>query len=151
MTLRRLALVLPLAAALAAAPLAPALAWDKGDQRALRNLALLGAVGAMFWASQQHKAEPKPAKPRPAPPPAISSSNAIYTAPVATAFNRYTSAERQRIQGRLKGWGYYRGPVDGAYGPATHAALAAYARDGNETQRLSTVAGSFALLDSLLF
>lgn len=152
--LRSLTLTATLAAALAAAPVAPAHAWGEKEQNALLGLAVAGTLGALYWKSQQaHRAQPAPAPVyAPAPRPAVSSSGgSIYATPVATAFNSYSYGERQRIQNRLKGWGYYTGGVDAAFGPGTYSAIAAYARDGNETQRLATSAGAYALLDGLLF
>ena len=157
--IRSLPLTLALTAALAAAPLAPAHAWGEKEQNALLGLAALGTLGALYWKSQQARpaATPAPApaySPIPsAPRPAVSSSGqgSIHATPVAVAFNSYTPAERQRIQSRLKGWGYYRGGIDGAFGPGTYGAITSYARDGNETQRLATTAGAYALLDGLLF
>lgn len=154
--LRSLTLTATLAAALAAAPVAPAHAWGEKEQNALLGLAVAGTLGALYWKSQQARhAQPDPVY-VPAqtytPRPTVSSSGtSIYATPVASAFNSYTYGERQRIQNRLKGWGYYTGGVDAAFGPGTYSAIAAYARDGNETQRLATTAGAYALLDGLLF
>ena len=151
--LRSLTLTATLAAALAAAPVAPAHAWGEKEQNALLGLAVAGTLGALYWKSQQAKARPAPAPVyTPAPRSTVSSSGgSIYSTPVASAFNSYTYSERQRIQNRLKGWGYYNGGVDAAFGPGTYSAITAYARDGNETQRLATSAGAYALLDGLLF
>lgn len=151
--LRSLTLTATLAAALAAAPVAPAHAWGEKEQNALLGLTVAGTLGALYWKSQQAKVAPAPAPVYPpAPRPSVSSSgSSIYATPVAQAFNSYTYPERQRIQNRLKGWGYYTGGVDAAFGPGTYAAITTYARDGNETQRLATTAGAYALLDGLLF
>lgn len=147
--LRSLTLTATLAAALAAAPVAPAHAWGEKEQNALLGLAVAGTLGALYLKSQQAKPAPAPVY---TPAPTVSSSGgSIYATPVAAAFNSYTYPERQRIQNRLKGWGYYTGGVDAAFGPGTYSAIAAYARDGNETQRLATSAGAYALLDGLLF
>ena len=155
---RKLSLTLTLAAALAAAPLAPAHAWGEKEQNALLGIAALGTIGALYWKSQQARVAPAPAPvyapayaPAPSRPTVSSSGSSIYATPVASAFNSYSYGERQRIQSRLKGWGYYAGGVDAAFGPGTYSAISAYARDGNESQRLSTTAGAYALLDGLLF
>ena len=149
--LRSLTLTATLAAALAAAPVAPAHAWGEKEQNALLGLAVAGTLGALYLKSRQAQPAPAPVY-TPAPAPTMSSSGgSIYATPVAAAFNSYTYPERQRIQNRLKGWGYYTGGVDAAFGPGTYSAIASYARDGNETQRLATTAGAYALLDGLLF
>lgn len=149
--LRSLTLTATLAAALAAAPVAPAHAWGEKEQNALLGLAVAGTLGALYLKSRQAQPAPAPVY-TPAPTPTVSSSGStIYATPVAAAFNSYTYPERQRIQSRLKGWGYYTGGVDAAFGPGTYSAIASYARDGNETQRLATTAGAYALLDGLLF
>lgn len=73
----------------------------------------------------------------------------IYSTPAARAFNSYSSAERRLIQRRLTYWGYYRGGVDGSFGPGTYSAVLAYARDQGET--LGTTAGAFGVYDGLIY
>lgn len=152
MTLRLRPVTAALIAALALAPAAPALAWGEKEQNALAAVAVLGTLGALYYRSQMAPAPaPAPVTVPRQPPQFVSQPASIYQTPVAQAFNRYSFGERQRIQSRLSNWGYYRGGIDGAFGPATYAAVNAYARDGNQQNRLTSTTGAFALMDGLLF
>lgn len=78
-------------------------------------------------------------------------AQSIYSTPVARAFNSYSNAERRLIQRRLAYWGYYRGGVDGAFGPGTYSAVVAYARDQGQGRNLGSTAGAFGVYDGLIY
>lgn len=74
----------------------------------------------------------------------------VQHTPAARAFNSYTAVERRQIQARLADWGYYRGRIDGAFGPATYRAIEAYADDSQTADKLSTVGGAYGLYEQLI-
>lgn len=160
-------LVTALSIALTAA--APASAWGRREQDTLK-----GAVGAAILLSiindannkrraapvyrEQpiYREEPAPrhhghAKPRRDDRGHSSSQNSIYNTPVARAFNSYSSSERRLIQRRLAHWGYYRGGMDGSFGPGTYSAISAYASDKGHGRSLGTTAGAFEIFDRLIY
>jgi hypothetical protein len=144
--------IIALTAALALAlPAAPALAWGNREQDALKGLAAALLVGALVksYTDTTRSAQPV-TRPTPQPLPVVQPVS-IYQTASAQAFNRYSAPERRRIQTRLAGYGYYTGRIDGAYGPGTHAALAAYARSAGQSPSLATTAGAFAVMDGLVF
>ena len=53
----------------------------------------------------------------------------IYRDPGGRRSRAIRCAERKAIQRNLRAWGYYRGGIDGAFGPGTYNAVTAYARD----------------------
>ena len=57
---------------------------------------------------------------------------------------------RDALQIALQWFGFYTARIDGAFGPGTYGALVAYARDTAGERQLSTVAGAYGVLDSLL-
>ena len=77
-------------------------------------------------------------------------ATSVYRTPTAQAFNSYPYAERIAIQRRLARQGYYRSGLDGAFGPGTYRAIAAFAEDNGRTDALRSRSGAFALLDRLL-
>lgn len=93
-----------------------------------------------------YRGHPRRHHAKPAP-----SSVSIYSTPAAHAFNSYSSAERRLIQRRLAQWGYYRGGVDGAFGPGTYSAVVAYARQEGRAQSLGSTAGAFGVYDGLIY
>ena len=95
-----------------------------------------------------HGYEPAPRRHHAKPAP---SSVSIYSTPAAHAFNSYSSAERRLIQRRLAQWGYYRGGVDGAFGPGTYSAVVAYARQEGQARSLGSTAGAFGVYDGLIY
>jgi hypothetical protein len=78
-------------------------------------------------------------------------TQSIYRTPLAQAFNSYSRAERRLIQRRLAQWGYYRGGMDGSFGPGTYSAVVAYARDEGQARNLGTTAGAFGVYDGLIY
>jgi hypothetical protein len=165
--LKSKAIAATLATALAAAPVTPALAWGKGEQNFLAGA--LAAVGVGLLINQANKAH---AAPRPAYP-----STPVYSQPgygqpsyrppvyqqptyqqpsygtpssaAHSAFLNYSPSTRRAIQARLSDYGYYRGSIDGVWGPRTDAALRAYAADQGLAARLGSYSGAVAVLDSL--
>lgn len=75
----------------------------------------------------------------------------VYNTAAAQAFNSYSHGERQAIQRRLARQGYYSGGIDGSFGPGTYRAIAAYARDTGNLDRLASRNGAFAVYDGLIF
>ena len=167
------ALAATLATAMAAAPVTPALAWGKGEQNFLAGA--LAAVGVGLLINQANKAhaatrapvypstpvysQPGYSQPTYRPPiyqqptyqqPTYQQPAYGNPAPAArSAFLNYSPSMRQAIQARLSDYGYYRGAIDGVWGPRTDAALRAYAADQGLSSRLGTYSGAVALLDSL--
>lgn len=150
---------LSLVTALAVATSAmPAHAWGQREQDTLK-----GAVGALVLKAiiddarrdrtprYTYAPEPQPrhyrgnghghAKPKPAV--------SIYSTPAAQAFNSYSRSQRYHIQRTLAHWGYYRGGIDGSFGPGTYSAVAAYARD--QGQSLNSTARAFGVYDGLIY
>ncbi len=78
-------------------------------------------------------------------------TTSIYRTPAARAFNSYSAAERKAIQRNLRSWGYYRGGIDGSFGPGTYNAIVSYARDEGAVNNLSSTNGAFAVYDGLIF
>lgn len=74
----------------------------------------------------------------------------VQGTPASRVFATYSSADRRAIQRNLARYGYYRGGIDGAFGPGTYNALAAYARDVNQSGALATNGGVYGLYDSLI-
>ena len=81
----------------------------------------------------------------------VHQAQSIYRTPLAQAFNSYSRAERRLIQRRLAQWRYYRGVVDGSFGPGTYSAVVAYARDEGQARNLGTTAGAFGVYDGLIY
>jgi hypothetical protein len=78
-------------------------------------------------------------------------TTSIYRTPAARAFNSYSASERRAIQRNLRAWGYYRGGIDGSFGPGTYNAIVSYARDEGAVGNLSSTSGAFAVYDGLIF
>jgi hypothetical protein len=137
------------ALAVALVPAAPAAALGKNERNFLKGVAATLIVGALI---RNARAEPAPVvapAPHPGPTPAPQPGASLYRTPAAVAFARLSPSERRQVQQRLAAWGYYRGAIDGAYGPRTHAAVAAYARDARAEAALGTLEGAFALYGGL--
>lgn len=151
-----------------ALPAAPALAWGQREQDTLK-----GAVGALLienvirngrhnqprYVEPQYQPQYQPRyEPRYEPrrghrrhyeEPRQTVS--VYNTAAAYAFNRYSSSERRLIQRRLAAYGYYRGGVDGSFGPGTYSAISAYARDNGQGRALASTNTAFAVYDGLIY
>jgi hypothetical protein len=141
------------ALSLAAASAAPAQALGKDERNFLKGVAATLIVGAIINDATKSRKRYTPVTPVYQDPNyvPIPDGGSIYRSSAARAFQAYTSEERRLIQRRLAAWGYYRSGIDGAYGPGTHAAVMAYARDRGETRRLGSVEGAFGLFDSMIY
>jgi hypothetical protein len=143
--------------AITAVPVSPAFAWGDREQGFVTGVATALIVDQLLKQSRNARTvRPAPGfnfvEPRPtyvAPRPAATTS--VYATTAARTFNSYSVAERKNIQRTLRAWGYYRGGIDGAFGPGTYSAVTDYARDEGLASNLATNAGAFAVYDSLLF
>lgn len=144
------------ALALAAGSAVPAHAWGKNEQNFLKGVLAAAAVGAIINHNRnKNRAEAAPQYFAPAPQPRYHEPHrprhsAPAFTPVAAAFNEYSPASRRAIQQRLHAYGYYRGPIDGAFGPGTRNAIEAYARDTGNVQATQSRDGTVRLLNGLL-
>ncbi len=145
---------------------APAAAWGQREQDTLK-----GAVGALVLkaiiddarrdrAPVYHQAPAPVYRADPVPERSyyghshvkpVHQAQSIYRTPLAQAFNSYSRAERRLIQRRLAQWGYYRGGVDGSFGPGTYSAVVAYARDEGQGRNIGSTAGAFGVYDGLIY
>jgi hypothetical protein len=150
------------ALSIAAVPATPALAWGEKEQGFVAGVATAVIVDEILKNRRARMAAPVYVGPAPTyveprrtyveprrtyvePRPTTS----IYATPAARAFQSYSASERKAIQRNLRAWGYYRGGIDGAFGPGTYNAITAYARD--EGISLSTTAKAYGAYDGLLF
>lgn len=88
---------------------------------------------------------------RPVYQPRPTYQSAIYSTPMAQAFNSYSSTDRKRIQQRLAAQGYYTSGIDGSFGPGTYTAISSYAAARGETGKLNTPSGVFGVFDGLIY
>jgi len=158
-TMKKSAVAALLAVSLAV-PAAPAFAWGQREQDVLKGVLGTLAVTAIIREANKNRV-PAPryyyVAPQPQPRhgnvyqrPTHSQTNVHNTA-AAQAFNSYSRRERQDIQRQLSYYGYYNGGIDGSFGSGTYRAIAAYARDTGNLDRLATRNGSFAIYDGLIF
>lgn len=160
------------ALSIAAAMPAPAFAWGEKEQNTLAALVAAGVVGTLILKDNQRRraapvarapvqtvpvysqptySQPTYYQPRYETPryePAAPSG--LYATPAARAFNSYGPAERRRIQARLADAGYYRGGIDGAFGPMTYRAVMAIAGASTGTGQLGSMAGAYEFYDTIL-
>jgi hypothetical protein len=140
----------------AVVPAAPALAWGEKEQGFVAGVATAVIVDELlknnrkarlydrgYTATGPTYVEPRTVYVEPR------HTTSIYGTPAARAFQSYSASERKAIQRNLRAWGYYRGGIDGAFGPGTYNAITAYARD--EGISLSTTAKAYGAYDGLLF
>ncbi len=150
------------AVAVLAAGTSPALAWGKGEQQFLAGVATTILLGQLIKNSprygqpaaqpQYYQPAPQYRQPRAHRPIRYNPEPvSIYGTPVGMAFNTYTDNEQRRIQSTLTAYGYYRGNIDGSFGPGTYTALDAYARRTGKQAELNSRAGAYGVLDGLLF
>ena len=143
------------ALSIAAVPATPALAWGDKEQGFVAGVATAVIVDELLKNNRKarlydrgYTAGPTYVEPRPVySEPRHTSS--IYATPAARAFQSYSLRERKAIQSNLRAWGYYRGGIDGAFGPGTYNAVAAYARD--EGQSLRSTSAAYGVYDGLLY
>jgi hypothetical protein len=143
---------------------APAAAWGQREQDTLK-----GAVGALVLKAIIDDARRDRAPIYHEPPAPVyrvvpdepryyhghghtkPKAQSIYHTPLAQAFNSYSRAERRLIQRRLAQGGYYRGGIDGSFGPGTYSAVVAYARDEGQGRNIGSTAGAFGVYDGLIY
>ncbi len=155
--MKRAALVALMALSITALPAAPARAWGPNEQNFLKGVAATIAVQALIREAKKHPRQPVYQQPAYQPvyadpvyqPAPVHSS--IYRTPAARAFQSYSAQERRLIQRRLSAYGYYRGGIDGSFGPGTYSAISAYAEDEGMRDRMASNAGAFGVLDSLIY
>ncbi|MDM7933131.1 peptidoglycan-binding domain-containing protein [Tabrizicola sp.] len=151
MTAKSMMIAALAALSIAALPSAPAHAWGKKEQGFVAGVATAIIVDELLKQNRRARAvapAPAPAPVYVEPRPAHAS---IHSTPAARAFNSYSASERKAIQRNLRAWGYYRGGIDGAFGPGTYNAITAYARDEGASASLSSTGGAFAVYDGLIF
>lgn len=139
-------------------PAVPAQAWGQREQDTLK-----GAVGALVLKAiiddaredrrraPVYREEPRPHQGHGYHHTPRQHEGSIYQTPAARAFNSYSRSERKLIQRRLAQYGYYRGGVDGSFGPGTYSAVVAYARAQGMGRDLGSNAGAFGVYDGLIF
>jgi hypothetical protein len=137
------------AASIAAIPATPALAWGDKEQGFVAGVATAVIIDEILKNNRKaraydrgHTAAPVYVEPRPV-------RTTIYSTPAGRAFQSYSLSERKAIQRNLRAWGYYRGGIDGSFGPGTYNAVVAYARD--EGQSLGSAAAAYGLYDGLIY
>lgn len=144
------------ALSIAAVPAAPALAWGEKEQGFVAGVATAVIVDEILKNNRKARLYDRghtAAGPTYVEPRVVyvepRHTTSIYATPAARAFKTYSASERKAIQRNLRAWGYYRGGIDGAFGPGTYNAITAYARD--EGISLSTTAKAYGAYDGLLF
>jgi Putative peptidoglycan binding domain len=147
------------ALSIAAVPATPALAWGEKEQGFVAGVATAVIVDELLKNRRARLGGPVYAAPAPTYAPTYVEPRhtyveprrtvSLYSTPAARAFQSYSLTERKAIQRNLRAWGYYRGGIDGAFGPGTYNAITAYARD--EGISLSTSAKAYGAYDGLLY
>ena len=140
------------ALSIAAIPASPALAWGDKEQGFVAGVATAVIIDELLKNNRKARAydrghaAPVYVEPAPVYVPAHSS---IYSTPAARAFQSYSLSERKAIQRNLRAWGYYRGGIDGSFGPGTYNAVVAYARD--EGASLRNTASAYGVYDGMIY
>jgi Putative peptidoglycan binding domain len=142
------------ALSIAAVPATPALAWGEKEQGFVTGVATAVIVEELLKNRKARLAAPTyaPAPVYVEPQPVYREpvhTTSIYATPAGRAFQSYSLRERKAIQRNLRAWGYYRGGIDGSFGPGTYKAITAYARD--EGQSLRSTSAAYGVYDGLLF
>lgn len=143
------------ALSIAAIPATPALAWGEKEQGFVAGAATAIIVDELLKNNRKarlydrgYTAQPTYVEPRTVyVEPRHTTS--IYATPAGRAFQSYSAAERKAIQRNLRAWGYYRGGIDGSFGPGTYNAVTAYASD--EGQSLRSTSAAYGVYDGLLY
>ncbi len=143
------------ALSITAVPAAPALAWGDKEQGFVAGVATAVIIDEILKNNRKarlydrgHTAAPVYSPPRPVyVEPRHTTS--IYSTPAARAFQSYSLRERKAIQRNLRAWGYYRGGIDGSFGPGTYNAVVSYARD--EGRSLRSTASAYGVYDGMIY
>lgn len=150
---KRTAIASLTALAIAATPVTPALAWGSNEQNFVKGIAATLLVQGILREAKRDAAR-QPVYIDPQPQPVYVAPRAhvsLYSTAAAQAFNSYSTRERRLIQKRLSAYGYYRGGIDGSFGPGTYSAVAAYAEDQGQGRDLRSTAGAFGVYDGLIY
>lgn len=147
------------ALSVAAVPASPALAWGDREQGFVAGVATAVIVDEIIKNRRARMAAPVHVVPAPTfveprhtyVEPRRTVGTSIYSTPAARAFQSYSLSERKAIQRNLRAWGYYRGGIDGAFGPGTYNAIVAYARDEGASASLRSTSGAYGLYDGLIY
>ncbi|MFN3994158.1 MAG: peptidoglycan-binding domain-containing protein [Tabrizicola flagellatus] len=147
------------ALSVAAVPATPALAWGDKEQGFVAGVATAVIVDEIIKNRRARMAAPVYVAPAPTfveprhsyVEPRRTASTSIYSTPAARAFQSYSLSERKAIQRNLRAWGYYRGGIDGAFGPGTYNAIVAYARDEGASASLRSTSGAYGLYDGMIY
>ncbi|MFN6951425.1 MAG: peptidoglycan-binding domain-containing protein [Albidovulum sp.] len=153
---------------------APAFAWGEKEQNALAAIVAAGVIGTIIMNESkrrnaapvarapiqtvpgydqpryQQRYESRYQDPYATPRYQSAAPSGIYATPAARAFNSYSPSQRRAIQARLANAGYYRGGIDGTFGPMTYRAIMAIAGDSTGTAQLETLGGAHEFYDAIL-
>jgi len=146
------------ALALTAAAVAPAQALGKNERNVLKGVFAAVVINELI---KQGRSTAQPAPVYPQPYPGYTNPHPVHPQPhhprpgyqanvAAAAFYEFSPQSRRMIQQRLAAYGYYRGGIDGTWGPGTSAAIQAYARDVRSSESLATRDGSIRLYNHLI-
>ena len=144
------------ALALAVTTAAPANAWGKNEQNFLKGVLATVIVTQIVKEARKnnrpsYQQDYQPGyQPGPAPQPIYVPAPHYGYSVIGQAFSEYSPASKRAIQTRLRAYGYYRGSIDGAFGPGTRSAIEAYARDTNNDGLTQSRDGAIRLMNSLL-
>ena len=156
LSLKTQAIAAATALSIAATAAAPAHAWGDREQGFVAGVATAVIIDEILKQGRKKTVAPTYVEPRPVyvhPTPTYRepSYRSVYGTPAAQAFNTYSKTERKAIQRSLRAYGYYRGGIDGSFGPGTYNAIAAYARDAGAQGHLNSANGAYALYDGLIY
>lgn len=151
MTARTTLIAAVSALSIATLPAAPALAWGDREQGFVAGVATAVIVDEILKLNRRARDVRRVPAPTYNFVERTAATSSIYRTPAAMAFNSYSAAERKAIQRNLRAYGYYRGGIDGSFGPGTYGAIVAYARDEGTSGNLGTAAGAYGLYDGLIY
>lgn len=161
-TLKTSAIATAAALGLTASLAVPAQALGDKERAFLQGVATAVIVDKLIDSGRQTRQQPRYVEPRHYVEPRRyvepqrptysqpSYNSGVYGTPAARAFSEYTAATRRAIQRELADYGYYRGSIDGQWGPGTARAVQAYARDQGRFGLLDSRDGSVRLYNGLL-
>ncbi|MFT4150933.1 MAG: peptidoglycan-binding domain-containing protein [Paracoccaceae bacterium] len=156
-TLRTTAVAGIAALGIAASLAAPAQAFGDKDRAFVQGIATAVIVDKLIEQGRTPRYRPAPqpyAYAQPygyAPQPVyVQPRYSIYSTPAARAFAEYAPSTRRAIQANLADYGYYRGGIDGQWGPGTYRAVEAYARGEGRGNLLDSRDGAVRLYNGLL-
>ena len=133
-------------------PSAPAHAFNTREQGVITGVLGTLLIGGLIAADNKNRAQQpvyqQPVYQQPVYQEPVYQPRVTRT-PAAAAFVSYSASERRLIQRRLSRLGYYYGAIDGAFGPGTYNAVAAYARD--QGGAVNSRNAAFSVYDSLIF